>query len=288
MLIRFFRLKTLCTLLRCSASLSFALTITACSQVTCRGCTYDEYPLINLKSKPHFPALKYAHQPANSEFRHVYLEGDGNAWHKGRVPSNNPTSRQKLTLKLMLQDSNDSLYLDRPCYGYKAMPKPCDSAWWTNARYSEEVVAAMNEALDGLQSRLGPKPLVLIGHSGGGTLSLLLAQRRADVRAVVTLAGNLAPHRWAEHHGYLPLEGSLTPEPEQLPKRVLQWHFAGEDDRNIPSQLTQEALKDSPQASLFVLTGNHNCCWRKHWPNILERLTQSLAHGRTTDDMAHK
>lgn len=266
--------------------LILSLCIASCAQVQCIDCTHGEVSLpapAGAADQTFFPAIKYAHQPAATRYRHIYLEGDGNPWHKGRVPSANPTSQQKLALRLMLQDSSDSLYLDRPCYGYPTPPAPCADTWWTSARYSESVVTAMNEALSSLQTELGAKPLVLIGHSGGGTLALLLAERRNDVRGVVTLAGNLAPHAWAAHHGYLPLSESLTPEPAKLPATLLQWHYVGKHDRNIPLELSSAALQNAPDAELISISSDHNCCWLKHWPSILERLAGTLA-----DDMAHK
>lgn len=286
-------IKSLYPLLRNAISLIVALALASCAQVTCDKCFYGEYAFATSEqastSQRQFPALKYAHQPSTSAFRHVYLEGDGNAWHKGRVPSINPTSRQKLALRLMLMDSNDSIYLDRPCYGYKAMPESCDNTWWTSARYSEAIVIAMNEALDGLQAQLGEKPLILIGHSGGGALAVLLAQRRSDVRGIVTLAGNLAPHQWAEHHGYLPLEGSLSPELNSLSSTVLQRHYAGDNDSNVPPHLIKSALKGASHAEMITLKGNHTCCWRTHWPSILEHLDVALTNApASADDMAHK
>lgn len=286
-------LKRHCTLARNTVIAWILLTLASCTTVTCSECTTGYFSLLNSEPKsalqPHFPALKYAHHPADSKYRHIYLEGDGNAWHKGRTPSTNPTSRQKLALQLMLQDASDSLYLDRPCYGYKTMPEPCHNLWWTSARYGEAIVTAMNEGLDGLQAQLGQKPLVLIGHSGGGALAVLLAQRRSDVHAVITLAGNLAPQQWAEHHGYLPLDGSLTPEPNQLSETILQWHYASEDDTNVPPKLIAGALKDAAHAAFIIDKGHHTCCWQKHWSTILDRMHVALAHQPPkADDMAHK
>lgn len=291
--IRFSKLKPGRMGLLCALAIWFALAIAGCAHVSCSECNYGEFTLASSEqagiAQPPFPPLKYAHQTADSAYRHVYLEGDGNAWHKGRVPSVNPTSRQKLALKLMLLDDNDSLYLNRPCYGYKAMPKPCSNTWWTNARYSEAIVDTMSEALDGLQAQLGQKPLVLIGHSGGGALAVLLAQRRSDVQGVITLAGNLAPHQWAKHHGYLPLEGSLTPAPKKLPAAILQWHFAGVEDSNVPRVLIESALQGATGAEFKSIKGNHTCCWHKHWPSILEQLDAALAHtSSAADDITHK
>lgn len=293
MLIRFSKIKPGRTRLLCATAIGFVLAFTGCAHVTCNECTYGELTLASSEhtssSQPPFPALKYAYNPVDSAYRHVYLEGDGNAWHKGRVPSVNPTSRQKLALKLMLLDDNDSLYLNRPCYGYKAMPEPCSSRWWTNARYSEAIVDAMSEALDGLQAQLGPKPLVLIGHSGGGALAVLLAQRRSDVQGVITLAGNLAPHQWAKHHGYLPLEGSLTPAPQNLPEAILQWHFAGVEDSNVPPMLIESALQGATGAEFNTVKGNHTCCWHKHWSLILEQLDAAFSDApASADDITHK
>jgi predicted alpha/beta hydrolase family esterase len=226
----------------------------------------------SLDKRP-FPALQILLQPANSRWRHIYLEGDGNPWAR-RTPAKNPNSREKLALTLMQLDNSDSIYIQRPCYGFTHRPaEPCSNYWWTAARYSAPVVEALNDALDQLQTQQGAKPLVLIGHSGGGTLAVLMAHSRADVVGVVTIAGNLDPAAWTEHHHYLPLiksQETLLTTP--LQNSIFRWHLIGEKDNNIPVKLSQAAAAADPLAQLFYYPYNHTCCWHKSWPEIVARL----------------
>lgn len=244
--------------------------ITGCSTLKCNHCTVDQL------SVDGFPPLFAYSQNTNQNtgWRHIYIEGDGRPWKRGRTQSTNPTSRQKLALGLMLIDSQDSVYLERPCYGFnKTPPIPCRPLWWASARYSQEVVAALDSALNKIQRRHGKKPLVLIGHSGGGTLAMLIAQIRDDVVGVVTVAGNLDPDAWTEHHGYLPLKDSLNPSKHSpLPGSMFRWHYVGTKDRNIPMKITQLATKNDTSANIIETNNDHNCCWLKQWPVVLDEL----------------
>src|SRR5688572_7419130 len=142
---------------------------------------------------------------------HVYLEGDGQPWHRGRSPSTDPNSRRLTALQLMMRDPHPSLYLTRPCYGLEQMPDICTPALWTGGRYSGQVVQAMQKALDQLRDESPEIRWLLIGHSGGGSLAMLIAQGRKDVAGIITLAANLDTDAWTRHFGYLPLEQSLNP-----------------------------------------------------------------------------
>lgn len=104
-----------------------------------------------------------------------------------------PGPRNPLMLKLMALDTAPAVYLGRPCYPGLSRQPPCNPALWTSGRYSPQVLASLARALQTLIRDTGSRGIVLIGHSGGGTLAMLLAARVPDVRAVVTLAGNLDP-----------------------------------------------------------------------------------------------
>ena len=111
-----------------------------------------------------------------------------------------------------VDDASNVLYLARPCqFRPPGTRDSCDTSFWTTHRFAESVVAALDGAID---RALPPSPrrrLTLIGYSGGGGLAVLLAARRSDVVAVVTVAGNIAHGVWTSHHKVSPLKGSLDP-----------------------------------------------------------------------------
>ena len=69
---------------------------------------------------------------------------------------------------------------------------------WTSARYGDEAVASMAAALrPDLAMESGYDRVVWVGHSGGGALAMLLAERVPETTAVVTIAADLDTEAWA-------------------------------------------------------------------------------------------
>lgn len=102
------------------------------------------------------------------------------------------------------------------------------------------------------------KPVILVGHSGGGVLATLIAQRSPQVTAVVTLAAPLDTDRWTASHGYSPLYDSINPA--QLPSRadIYQLHLTGSQDTQVTFQHQQKYLQHNPYAKHAELAGvNH-------------------------------
>lgn len=235
--------------------------------------------LVELNRDTDLPLTAY-YRPAvgrNGDALHVYLEGDGVPWQFNR-PTTNPTSRKMAALRLMQLDMAQSLYLNRPCYGFGKPPPACHPDDWTFGRYSENVVSQLNTAIDEFTSTKNP-PLILFGYSGGGTLAMLLAARRTDVTGIVTIAANLDHQSWSDHHGYLPLHNSLNAARQPiLPPHVFRWHLAGEKDTQVPADLIQATVKEDPHADYLPYPDfNHKCCWHDIWPTLLDRIAQRRA-----------
>lgn len=236
---------------------------------------------VTFGQRTEFPLLGYVQNSSSAsaaEFIHVYLEGDGRPWLRGRWPAANPTSRDMISLQLMARDPNPSIYLNRPCYGYETLPASCSQELWTNARYSQVVVDALDSALTELAVRFPSKRWILVGHSGGGTLVMLIAQRRADVAAIVTLAANLDHKLWTRERGFLPLDQSLNPaEQPPLPPSVVRWHFAGGQDTQVAPAVTESAAAADPYARFSLQPEfDHSCCWLQLWPHVLQDLHAQL------------
>lgn len=205
---------------------------------------------------------------------HIYLEGDGVPWFRGNYPAHNPSSQKLTALHLMTRDSKPAIYINRPCYGLHPMPQECNAKLWTSARYSQIVIDSINSSLETIKHRLGVKKFVLIGHSGGGSIATLLAAKRDDVSALITIAANIDHQAWTEYFGYHPLSLSLNPvDVLPLDTSILQWHFVGLEDRNVPAKITRNAAQKDPQAKVIEKSDfNHVCCWYDIWPEILQGL----------------
>jgi hypothetical protein len=117
-----------------------------------------------------------------------------------------------------------------------------------------------------------------MGHSGGGTLALLLAEQFTNTRAIITLAGNLDTDAWTAWHAYTPLRGSLNPALRpSLPASMMQRHYLGAQDGQIPPGLARRFAARHPEARVMVVPEqDHACCWSKIWPGILNDLEKRL------------
>ena len=206
---------------------------------------------------------------------HVYIEHDGQPWiANGTEPSPDPTPHKPLMLELMALDPEPVLYLGRPCYFGLNQDRNCNPLVWTHRRYSEEVTGSMEAALRRFIAERSFREIVLVGHSGGGTLAVLLAARIPETIAVVTLAGNLSVDEWASYHDYSPLMGSLDPiKQPPLPATIVQLHFVGAKDRNTLPSFIQNYVNGQTSAKMTVVPEfDHSCCWSSIWPQVISSL----------------
>ncbi len=203
---------------------------------------------------------------------HVYLEGDGSPWRHRTLIMSDPTPRRPLMLRLMAFDDQPSIYVGRPCYNGTATEPGCNNSLWTSDRYSEVVVSSMAGVIRELAERRNNPLIKLFGHSGGGALALLLAERLPDVTDIVTIAGNLDTDAWISHHGYTPLYGSLNPATRPpLEDSLRQWHLVGERDQVIPPPLVHRFIDSQPSAYGVHIRGfTHACCWGRVWARVLD------------------
>jgi len=202
---------------------------------------------------------------------HVYIEGDGTPWIRGTAVAKDPTPKKPLALRLMRRDPAFSAYVGRPCY-FGVEDPACTPALWTSRRYSKEVVSSMHAVIRRLLDEHGAKKLVLIGHSGGGTLAVLLAPGFDETAGVITIGANLDVAAWTAYHGYTPLEPvELAP----LPPRIRQLHLAGGRDRNVPPRLAEQAAERLGGQLAVTSRFDHDCCWERRWPEILRYFHQT-------------
>ena len=225
--------------------------------------TYSQYALAELKSGP---------------ILNIYLGGDGRPWITPNYKSVDPTSRNGIALELMLLDQTPSIYIGRPCYHAITMKPACNSKWWTSHRYSEEIIAALLEAINSVTNP--SQQLNIIGFSGGGSLAMLLAPRlisyegSTKVNAVVTISANLDIQHWAARHNYSPLSGSLNPiRQAPLDSNIKQFHFLGKLDENVDATYLTNKLDNRPSTTVRVFANfGHHCCWPEIWPQFINNL----------------
>lgn len=190
-----------------------------------------------------------------------------------------PTPARSLMLELMRRDPGVAVYLSRPCY-FDLADTRCEPRDWTTGRYSDDIVNSLAMALDTVTSQYGASRVRLIGHSGGGTLAVLLAPRLPSVSTVVTLAGNLDIERWAEWHDYSPLNSSLNPATQPPVDLVRELHLVAEDDAVVPWETARRYLFDLARHrkpfDVCLLRGcGHESCWRSHWQKILDMINDA-------------
>ncbi len=218
-----------------------------------------------------FRHVIYLHDGRRTGTLHIYIDGDGTPW-IGGFPAADPTPRDPLVLRLMARDPVRSVYVGRPCYDGMADPA-CTPLLWTRDRFGADVVDSMAEAVRRIMAAeaadRGEEGIAWFGHSGGGTLAVLLAPRFAATRSVTTIAGVLDTKAWAKAIAHEDLGGSLNPtDRPPLPPWVRQRHYAGADDRVVPPRLMASAARHLGGRLIVVDGFDHVCCWERAWDAV--------------------
>lgn len=222
-----------------------------------------------------FELYALTRENAPSDLLVIYIEGDGFAWARRNRRSSDPTPADPLALALAVADSAPAVaWLARPCQftgGERA--RNCDSDLWTVARYGEEVVAAMNDAIGTLKKKAGATQLGLVGYSGGGAIAALVAMRRSDVSWLKTVAAPLDTGAFTAFHKVSPMTGSLNPADHAARlARVAQIHYVGTADEIVPETINLSFLDrmgDTSCARLVALPGmGHHGDWASEWATL--------------------
>jgi hypothetical protein len=204
----------------------------------------------------------------------IYIEGDGLSWITRRIISKDPTPVNSTILKLINQDNYDcKLYLARPCQFVNSLL--CKRDYWTNLRFSDEVIKSFDESLNHIKDRYKNSSFTLIGHSGGGAVAAILASKREDISMLISIAGNLDIDRWTSLHKLSKLEGSLNPaDYTKNLENIKQYHFIGNNDDIIPKEIFLSYLSKFDKKNKIdygFFDENHNCCWEKPYKFFLEK-----------------
>ncbi len=205
----------------------------------------------------------------------VYIEGDGFGYVSPTQLSSNPTPYNPVGLELAAADPSPAvLYLGRPCqYVTPPEARSCEPRYWSTHRFAPEVIDATNQAIAQALAWTGTDRVVLIGYSGGGAVAALVAARRSDVVAWVTVAAPLDHDAWTRRHAVAPLNGSLNPiDDAQRLAGLPQMHFVGAKDEVVPPEIPRRFLEREGAGAenrLVVVPGfDHVCCWVARWPEL--------------------
>jgi pimeloyl-ACP methyl ester carboxylesterase len=114
-----------------------------------------------------------------------------------------------------------------------------------------------------LKQHVTNRKIVLVGHSGGGTLAMLMAEKLPNVEAVVTIAANLQVNKWAEYHHYSKLQGSLDPNLRKpLPAYIQQLHLYSPFDKVIrPEWIKAFSEKQGNSVLVELPVDGHSLAW---------------------------
>lgn len=173
---------------------------------------------------------------------HVYIEGDGNAFNRYGLPTDDPTPKSVLMRKMAIKDDNSNvIYLARPCQ--YVQNQKCEQKYWTTARFSQEVAEAEYAAI---KNMVGDASVILIGYSGGAQIAGLVAvSEDLNVKKIVTIAGNLDHKAWTDYHRLPPLSESLNLADYKDQFALMpQVHYVGEKDSVVPSILTEKFIEN--------------------------------------------
>lgn len=203
----------------------------------------------------------------------IYIEGDGLAWISEDMPSNDPTPIVPTGLEMAIHDQKNYpiAYLARPCqFVLNDDSSACSPEYWTNLRFSVEVINAMNEGVDYLKNYYHAKKIILIGYSGGGTIAALMTARRTDIIKLITVAAILDVKQWVDQKSLTPLKGSLDPADvwEKLVS-IKQTHWVGGKDTVVPKEIAFAFANHFPLTKRPTIIVNpffdHVCCWATDW-----------------------
>jgi hypothetical protein len=208
---------------------------------------------------------------------HIYIEGDGVSWVSRTQLSEDPTPYEPLVLGLASVDTAENVaYIARPGqYSATGVPS-CDPSYWSNKRFSNEVIESMNEAIGYLAAQAGTHHIYLVGYSGGAAVAVLVAARRHDIDSLETIAGNLDPQAVNRYHNVSPLEGSLSPmDVTQKIKNIPQRHFAGSADTVVPLFIIESFVRkegDKDDMRITIIDGvSHTKGWQEQWRRLLTK-----------------
>jgi hypothetical protein len=199
----------------------------------------------------------------------IYFEGDGRAFIDRNTISSNPTPTSFFLINLIaVDDSPNIIYIARPCQFVE--DKKCEEKYWSNARFSQEILYAIDEVVKNFPQF----KLELVGYSGGGEVAKYIAAKNKNVVNIRTIAGNIDHKKFTEFHKVSALDESLGDEKLLfILENIPQIHFVGVDDEVVPAIIAQSYLRKLSKKScvkiIEVKDANHQEGWQLKWGELL-------------------
>ncbi len=202
----------------------------------------------------------------------IYIEGDGKIMANRYAISDNPTPTKPMLISLAFADPRPNVvYLARPCqYTPMEVNSQCNNTYWTNKRYSEDSIEAINQAINKISSN---DKFELVGYSGGGGVAVLIAARNKNTSSVLTIAANLDIDDFIKYHNAAPMVSSLNPiDYASAVKNVPQLHFSGGKDKIVPAFIGEKftaRITTGCARHEIIPEVEHDKYWQKYWDYIL-------------------
>lgn len=219
--------------------------------------------------------------PAN-----VYIEGDGGS---PLLEGVDPTPENPVALHLASRDHAENLvYLARPCQYMEVQDEAvCPKKYWTTRRFSPEVFAAYNAALDDIKARYNITGFNLVGYDGGANIAAVLTTQRNDILSLRTVAGNLTPSLV-----YDPVKNPMDPDSLKISDlapslaNVPQHHFIGAGDTVTPPSVYHSFAQTMGGSTCMHYTmvpdADHERGWVEKWPSLQESTTACAPMAQNT------
>jgi len=200
----------------------------------------------------------------------VFIESDGAAF--GTWPTRTPatpTVKRSVALSLALQQKGgDVIYVARPCQFLLAeltSPKCDDPNLWTTQRFSHDAIELIEEVI---KRTVGDnkRPVMLVGHSGGGTIALAIAQRKPfPVACVITLGAPIDLKSWYGLWGAAPPATAVDPANAiSVGQTVPSIFIFGEHDQLVPPSAIgrwTDVIRASPRLHHIRINSTHGTGW---------------------------
>lgn len=201
-----------------------------------------------------------------------YIEGDGFAFVNRYSISDDPTPVRPMLLKLATLDSRPNVvYIAQPCqFTPMSLNPKCNQAYWTNLRMSGEVINVLNEVINTINHDL---KFSLVGYSGGGGITVLIAAKNKLVKNIITISGNLDHISLSKYHNVNPMIGSMNPiDYAAQIRNIPQLHISGGKDTTVPPFIADKFVQASASTCVhqhIFDIAQHTQGWAGVWEYIL-------------------